>query len=811
MSCKEISKYGSRKYLLLFVILIFGMLVSVSYAQNPDTLRVTNVIGEPGQVASLNVNLTNPTQTVAGFLLVIIRNSSVLHILSSNIQRAGRIEFMDSLRIDTSIRGDTIRIVGYDLYGHSVIPTGSGPILRLDFSVDSGARQADYAVSFASRTDTTYNALSTPQSQMIFPVLVNGFVRITSGPANNAPVFNPALTSPQQAQVGTALQFIATATDADADNITISASGLPQNATFPTRSGTGSVSSPFSFTPASNQNNLSFSVIFIASDGFVETRDTVVINVGTVNVNQPPNISAPSSQEVAEGAHLEFVVTATDPENEFVTLSASNLPANAYFGGDDGLGTASDTFYFDPDYNQGGVSYSVSFTARDASSNSTTKQVNITVDDAINDILEVAPLQGALPGSLGRTLVVDLRNPTPVVALQFDLLYDPEILDIRDVFPDSARAFDMQYWYNTMEPGRYRVGLLSMSLDPIEGGVGPIFTFMVDVDSRALPGPSVVTFDSATTAHDSTGTSVEAFFETGAYTVDILGDANLDGFISIGDCVAVLANILGRLQMSLRAHDAADYNRDADVRISDLQAIVYRIFGFIVTSPPLAGSAGSVELIRDDLSPGYSRNVPLWMELNTEAAGVQFTVSYNPEDVIINSVNPGDMVSGLSLDYSNGEGVLRGVIYTLNLTEFGPAIGELVYLDVDVLNPSLNPDEALRLSDFEIVSVDAQKLNVEVIGELPERIALYQNYPNPFNINTLISFDLPYSSAVNVSIYNVLGQVVRELYTGQLEAGNHQYLWDGTGSNGDYVTSGIYFYRLQAESFDKTKKMLLVK
>ena len=70
---------------------------------------------------------------------------------------------------------------------------------------------------------------------------------------------------------------------------------------------------------------------------------------------------------------------------------------------------------------------------------------------------------------------------------------------------------------------------------------------------------------------------------------------------------------------------------------------------------------------------------------------------------------------------------------------------------------------------------------------------------------------MPYSSPVKLEIYNVLGQKVKELFNGRMEAGSHQFIWDGTASDGDDVTSGVYFYRLQAESFDKTKKMLLVK
>jgi hypothetical protein len=135
----------------------------------------------------------------------------------------------------------------------------------------------------------------------------------------------------------------------------------------------------------------------------------------------------------------------------------------------------------------------------------------------------------------------------------------------------------------------------------------------------------------------------------------------------------------------------------------------------------------------------------------------------------------------------------------------------LVNLDIDVIGNDVNSASAVRLTDFEIVNVGAFQLNVDIRGELPEVYELHQNYPNPFNAKTTISFDLPYSSSVRVNIYNVLGQEIKEITNGFIEAGHHQVTWDGKNSDGEDVTSGVYFYRINAEDFNKTKKMLLVK
>ncbi len=101
---------------------------------------------------------------------------------------------------------------------------------------------------------------------------------------------------------------------------------------------------------------------------------------------------------------------------------------------------------------------------------------------------------------------------------------------------------------------------------------------------------------------------------------------------------------------------------------------------------------------------------------------------------------------------------------------------------------------------------------------LPESFALYQNYPNPFNPTTTITFDIPEASRVTVDIYNLMGQKVRTLSSGELSAGRYKAVWSATNDQGLSVTSGVYFYRITAidgstgdVSFTETKKLLLMK
>jgi len=94
---------------------------------------------------------------------------------------------------------------------------------------------------------------------------------------------------------------------------------------------------------------------------------------------------------------------------------------------------------------------------------------------------------------------------------------------------------------------------------------------------------------------------------------------------------------------------------------------------------------------------------------------------------------------------------------------------------------------------------------------VPDRYSLSQNYPNPFNPNTIIKFAIPSADNVTLSVYNLLGRKVKILVNDYYESGEYEIGWDGTDSDGNRVSSGVYFYRLEAGDFVQTKKMILTK
>jgi hypothetical protein len=134
-----------------------------------------------------------------------------------------------------------------------------------------------------------------------------------------------------------------------------------------------------------------------------------------------------------------------------------------------------------------------------------------------------------------------------------------------------------------------------------------------------------------------------------------------------------------------------------------------------------------------------------------------------------------------------------------------------IRFDADCPAPA-NYDFALEIySDDKMLWKDSFSLDVvtsisEVRSLLPKEYALDQNYPNPFNPSTMINYQLPKTSDVELSIYNLLGQKVVTLVSERMEAGYHQVEWDASG-----LSSGVYFYRITAGEFVQVKKMILVR
>ena len=122
-------------------------------------------------------------------------------------------------------------------------------------------------------------------------------------------------------------------------------------------------------------------------------------------------------------------------------------------------------------------------------------------------------------------------------------------------------------------------------------------------------------------------------------------------------------------------------------------------------------------------------------------------------------------------------------------------------------------------SNANISSAEEIALNVlkSILPErLPTQTQLLANYPNPFNPETWIPFQLAQDSIVTAKIYDVTGQQIRMIQLGHIPAGNYvesskAIYWDGRTENGEHVSSGTYFYQIEAGGYTETRKMVILK
>ncbi len=280
-----------------------------------------------------------------------------------------------------------------------------------------------------------------------------------------------------------------------------------------------------------------------------------------------------------------------------------------------------------------------------------------------------------------------------------------------------------------------------------------------------------------------------------ADSIDARGDMNLNGIANeIADAVlytnyfiygqAALDPVVQRREAQIAA---SDVNADGQpLTVADLVYLIRIIVGDALPIAKLSPFASAVEVI--------SGNGVIAAESNERIGGVLLTFAVGEQYEVAN-------LTDLSAVQGVVDGELKVLIYDLSSKSLAAGLNDLVRVTGDA-----------KLIRAEVSDYNGNMMTAHV-GKvvLPTEYSLGQNYPNPFNPETLIEFALPKSSEVTLTIYNVAGQRVATVFSGALPAGRHQVSWNAAGLNGADVSSGVYFYRLDADNFTATKKMLLVK
>ena len=165
----------------------------------------------------------------------------------------------------------------------------------------------------------------------------------------------------------------------------------------------------------------------------------------------------------------------------------------------------------------------------------------------------------------------------------------------------------------------------------------------------------------------------------------------------------------------------------------------------------------------------------------------------------------GQRVEGLTLP--EGTGGTEPLTYSLS-----PALPAGLTFDAITRTIAGTPRAASE-AVYTYTVTDANGVTASMLLQtLPAAFSLADNFPNPFNPTTTIQYALPQAADVELTVYNVVGQPVRTLIAEHQSAGRYVVEWDATNDSGHSLSSGMYFYRLQAGGeFFKAKKMLLLR
>jgi len=209
--------------------------------------------------------------------------------------------------------------------------------------------------------------------------------------------------------------------------------------------------------------------------------------------------------------------------------------------------------------------------------------------------------------------------------------------------------------------------------------------------------------------------------------------------------------------------------------------------------------------------------------------------SYALNNVDSVNFNTGDTLN-YTLSYTNfGSDKARNVVITFPTTQYFKPVGTIsrtidsiavndtvvVPVSLEFLGKQLSADTYTHYSPSIVwtsggtnylrkynILVDFQNTITgieQTAGIIPNRFELYQNYPNPFNPSTTIKYDLAKETKVKLVVYDILGRVISTLVDEIQKSGSYQLIW-----NANRLASGVYFYRLQAGNFVRTKKMILL-
>ncbi|MEJ2614645.1 MAG: T9SS type A sorting domain-containing protein [Ignavibacteriaceae bacterium] len=195
---------------------------------------------------------------------------------------------------------------------------------------------------------------------------------------------------------------------------------------------------------------------------------------------------------------------------------------------------------------------------------------------------------------------------------------------------------------------------------------------------------------------------------------------------------------------------------------------------------------------------GAAENISLQPDLNTLVISKNEAGNFEPVDT-----------SYFLVTHSAGNYDYELWYYSISIPRTGPVLiplDSIFHAQWDFIVKLIVKLNGIHIDSLSQFFIPQYGLSVKSNDILPTKYYLYQNQPNPFNPSTVIKYELPEETSVNIVIYNIIGEKVAELVNSFQRAGRHEIVWDAK-----YIASGIYFCRMKAGNFVSTKKLVLFK
>lgn len=294
------------------------------------------------------------------------------------------------------------------------------------------------------------------------------------------------------------------------------------------------------------------------------------------------------------------------------------------------------------------------------------------------------------------------------------------------------------------------------------------------------------------------------------------GDADFDSDADIQDVLAVVDYVLEQDVPTEDQFRNVDLNLDEEINIADIVMIVDILFG---------GTARSVFSTNDlndfaylSLKNDYQNSqLQIDIEQNGYIFGMQFALEYDPSMISIYAPNIAKHQDNVIVTSSTkSEGELIVLVVSLENKPIHTENNTILNIPIEFRGQNQDVSQ-IKIDDIKISGYKGNLINFVAksyltdIKTIPNSFDLEQNYPNPFNPDTEIRYQIPKESFVELIVFNIVGQKIKVLESGFLKPGFHSMNWDGTDDKGINVPTGVYFYSISSESFQKTKKMLYLK